>query len=94
MILAFNIECGCPIGLRELSVSAGDYTTVEEFTSNYHLTHIECPRCHRYMRLVSYIDVEGVEHEIVSESVRPSPPAYRASARSRRVTIPYRRRRS
>ena len=58
MILAFNIECACPLGLREASVAGGDYSSVEDFDADYHLTHIECPRCHTYFRLVSYVDDE------------------------------------
>ena len=64
MVLAFFIECRCPIGLREASVAGGGYSSPEEFLDDYHLTHIECPRCHTYFRLVGYIDDAGVQYQV------------------------------
>ena len=80
MILAFNIECACPLGLREASVAGGDYSSVEDFDADYHLTHIECPRCHTYFRLVSYVDDEGELFELEQAVSRRTPPPVRQLA--------------
>lgn len=63
-ILAFFIECACPAGLREASVAGGDLSSPDDFLDDYHLTHIECQTCHRYYRLVGYIDENGHQHEV------------------------------
>lgn len=63
-VLAFFIECSCPMGLREASVAGGGLSSPDEFRDSYHLTHIECQTCHRYYRLVGYIDEDGRQHEI------------------------------
>ncbi len=63
-VLAFFIECACPTGLREASVAGGGLSSPDEFLDSYHLTHIECQTCHRYYRLVGYIDENGQQHEV------------------------------
>lgn len=71
MVLAFFIECGCPPGQREATVSGGGMT-VADFLASHQLNRIECQRCGAYYRLIGHIDEAGVER-MLAPPARPSP---------------------
>lgn len=82
-MLAFFIECACPPERRSATVGAGDeLKTVEDFLSNYALTHIVCGSCDTYYRLIGYIDESGIERTVGSVAA-PPPEATRRGRRLR-----------